>query len=573
MSNKTSSKSIVFTSDRGNDIYSRTNEMIRIKIEPSSCAMLNTKASFLRYSLKINFDGCPCIPDPKILHPFKNIFIYDGNESTLLEQLNHVEITHALRNYYGLSENDERLQSIFEGRGQNNKGFVESLDESKAINNNRGGGFQSQFRNFEATQLVSNVSRKAEMIYNFPLSGILGKDLNYVFPVIAVNGLVIRLELMDAKQYLVKQFTVLENNDRTLNGYGIGDGTQNVDVGVSHQADQRGYEFFTYIDAAGNEVAPAAALPAHGTGFTGILLKHTGATKGANVTDIKNCSFMPGSTVNVGSSAFTAAGLPIPNKLVSVKMFTCNDGDQRVLLDFGANIDPARAAAGTATSPVINNTNLTAEPSYEVSDVQFIANAVQTDPQLVQEMVAEFQAGRVPLPIKSYHVERVNLTTGALNNEINIPCNKRFVYSVIASNEVNRAFSIDRSDVTPDITNLSDYQFVLDSINTPNLPISLRKVSAGRVDALHIKEVEKALKETSIDVKNLLNPSNHLVIGRRLGVYTKSGLFDGTYDCIEKPIKLRVNYHTAQAQNLVYNCIFFYYKQIRQEGMRRIVIE
>ena len=278
----------------------------------------------------------------------------------------------------------------------------------------------------------------------------------------------------------------------------------------------------------------------------------------------------------MGDNAGSAGGINFTNARVhSVDMFTCADGAQRVAVRFqeaNGGFDPARAQGG-ANAPVINNVAVGYAPTFEVSDVQYIANSVQTDPVLVEELVGEFKSGKVPLPIRSYHIERVNITTGALSNEINIPCNKRYVYSVIASNEVNREFSILRSDVSPSIENLSNYQFVLDNINTPNLPISLRKVSAGRVDALHIKEVEKALKETNIEVRNLLNPSNHLVLGRRLGVYTKSGLFDGTYNCIEKPIKLRVNYHTAQPNNIVYNCIFFYYKQIRQEGMRRMIVE
>lgn len=589
---KTQNKSITFTSDRGNDIYSRENEMIRIKIDPSTCSMLNTKSSFLRYSLKINFAGYNVIPDPKILHPFKNIYIYDGNETCLLEQMSDVQISHALRNFYGLSENDEKLQGIFEGRSSNNFNYsINNADRTQSIFNNVGGGFQSPFRKYENPQTNDNISRKAEMIYNFPLSGLLGASLNYVLPVIALNGIVIRLELIDPEQYFKLQYSIHRPSGQNQ-GYGLlvnsntpadplepngnfaEDGAGNYIAGVG-----RGYEIYGYVAAgAGGAAKPAETvgnIPAT-TDFDGVILKKSGdgAAIGMLVDHFENCSIMPGSYIKVGVAGGVAAGQqPLdggnPVKIASVKQTA---GDRIcVIFETAAQV----AAQADAGFPVMNDvvTNLANnKPTFEVSDVQYIANVVQTDPQLVAEMVSEFQAGRLPLPIKCYYNQRVNLTANALNNEVHIPSSLRFVYSVMGISEINRAYSVFRSDVTPLNTGLSSYQYVLDGINTPNLPIQLDRVAANRVNSLHIKETEKALKETSITVKNLINPHLYPIFARRLGVYSKSGQFDGTYNCLEKPIKLRVNY-TAQANNLVYNMLFFHYKQIKQEGMRRIVIE
>lgn len=556
----TTNKSITFTSDRGNDIYSRENEMIRIKLDPSSCAMLNTQASFLRYSLKINYDGVNVIPDPLILHPFKNIYVYDGNESVVLEQMNDIQITHAVRNYYGLTDNDKKLQGIYEGKAQNNVGFASNVDHTNVLNNNRGGGFQSQFRNYEVVQTVDNQSRKAEMIYNFPLSGILGK-INYTFPVIALNGLVLRIELMSPEEYFVVQQQQLRNVARTLTGYGA-DITNQVlaYTGPAYTATQQAYGIYGYIDGAG---AAQNGNRADGAEISGLVLENS--TDGGNfhgVQDLENCSFMAGSSVLYGKTG-NGATFTLDEKITSV---TVNGG--RIFLHCATHNTTTGFNAGDPCMPKIDGH----KPSFEVSDVQYIANVVQADSKIVQSMVENFQNGRLPLPIRTFHNEKVNITTGALSNEINVPCSLRFVYSVLAVNQINRAHSIVRSDVTPSNDGLSNYQYVLDSINTPNLPVELSKIAAGRVDALAVKELQKALSESCIGCNYLLNPSRFPVLGRRLGVYTKDGTRDQTYNPLEKPIKLRVNY-TAQPNNIVYNMLFYHYKQIRQQGGRRIVIE
>ena len=567
MKQSSTNKSIAFVSDRGNDTYSRENEMIRIKIDPASCAMLNSQASFLRYSLKINYDGVNVIPDPLILHPFKNIYIYDGNESVVLEQLNDVQIAHAVRNYYGLTDNDKNLQSIYEGRSQNNVGFATNDDHTAVINNNNGGGFQSQFRNYEDTQTADNVSRKAEMIYNFPLSGILGK-INYTFPVIALEGLVIRIELMNPNEYFKVQFQQLRDADRTLTGYGDNPATGAInDDGANFTATEKMYGLYGYVDNVGTIQAGALG---DGTQCTGFVLANAGTNFHA-IDDMRNCSFMPGSSVRYGKST----GLSTNDLAVKVNQVDVEGG--RVVIRFPVTTPATGFDDGDPCFPLIAGAvgppNIpAAAPTFEVSDVQYIANVVQADSRIVASMVDNFKAGRLPLPVRTFHNEKVNITTGALQNEINIPCSLRFVYSVLGVNQVNRAASILRSDVTPINDGLSNYQYVLDSINTPNLPVDLSKLAAGRVDALAIKETQKALHETCVGCNYLLNPSKFPILARRLGVYTKNGARDQTYNPLEKPIKLRVNY-TAQPNNIVYNMLFYYYKQIRQEGERRVVIE
>lgn len=566
----TSNKSVVYTSDRGNDVYSRENEMIRIKIDASTCAMLNTKASFLRYSLKIIHDGARVKPSENFLHPFKNVYIYDGNESTLLEQMNDTDISSAIKNYYGTSTNDKNMQSVFEAKSSNNFPYVSADDQTRPSNNNRGGGFQNAFVKFQ-DDMSDEGSRKAELIYNFPLSGILGPKINYVFPVLAVGGLVIRIELMDPNRFYSLQFLKNTNGVATI-GYGsleslLTDQSFSLEADNSYTQDLNQYQLAGYIDDQG--AAQAGAWDGN-TNATGFLLAHTagGNDAGRVVDNIRNVSFLVGSQIIYGNSgeqdlAQKAAGFIAANKITRISTVGGYIG-----LHFDQVANGTAFAEGDPVKPYLSN----CQPKFEVSDVQYIANVVDTDPQLLQEQVQLFQSGRLPLPIRSYTNVRVNIPNGALQNEINIPCNLRFVYSVLAYPEANDAQKFQIEESQSDHAGLKNYNWVLNGLNIPNLPVDLEKVAAGRVSALALKEVEKALKETSIPIKNLRNPNEMFVIGRRLGVYSRDGKSDGTYNAIESPLKLRVNY-TTRPTSIVYNFVFFHYKQVRQQGNRRVVIE
>lgn len=577
----TSNKSVVYTSDRGNDIYSRENEMIRIKIDASTCAMLNTKASFLRYSLKINHDGARVKPDD-FLHPFKNIYIYDGNESCLLEQMNDTDISFAIKNYYGSSSNDRNMQTIFEGKVNDNFPFLKTEDDfTNAYNNNRGGGFKNPFVSF-SEDMQNEGNRKAELIYNFPLSGILGPKLNYVFPVMAVGGLVLRIELMDPMRYFTLQYVIDPATEAPAIGYGDIDNIINQTFGLEANNDYSdsigNYTIFSYLDQNGDNGNGGNTAGDYGgnTQISGIILQKAGdGGNGYLVDDVENVGFIVGSRIKYGNNGEQDAQtksvgfFPVDGDADGAKVTRIKrNANGRIEIHFDTL---ANAPAFTSGDPIIPYV-ITAKPTFEVSDVQYIANVVETDPKLLEEQVSLFQSGRLPLPIKSYSNVRVNIANNALQNEINIPVNYRFVYSVLAYPEENRAQELYLVNSRSAHAGVRNYNWVLNGLNIPNLPVNLERVANGRVNALALKEVEKALKETSIDIKNLRDPNNMFLIGRRLGVYSEDGRQDGTYNTIEQPIKLRVNY-SLRDSSLVYNFIFFHYKQIRQEGNRRVVIE
>lgn len=624
----TSNRSVTFNSDRGNDIYTESQRII-INVSPESAPLINTSDSYLMFSLLMANDktgaGNPnyCIPDPLLGGcPFSTMTIRSGDNSTVLEQLDSMDIWQGLKNYYGNNSNDEQLQRIYEGKCDLvNKEFVAgntvvpaaattrnwaTSAATDAAIPNRGGGFKSQFYNIRDTML-DDCARKTQIMYRFPMSGLLSSMKTELLPNIILGGITIELTLLDSSRFLRVQDVEVDvvGTGKIKIGYGITSRTASAGVmGISggqqgftpgaapnqrfYGPDKTSYGYYTYYNAAGALQATTAIPPS--TAITGLVLENTvdGGNKYA-LDSIQNCSIKVGSKMRVGYQITNDAGGintvgNVTGALIDSVVTSVEFINSRVHVRFESFTTIAAVANVTTGSILVGNpvicsltsagtptfatgtqaglsnsiTELTTNLArYEVSNVEYVANVVETPQQYIETMVQQAQSGQLKVQFNTYDDIRVNISREALSNEMLLPTDNQRCFSLLGVNEILQTQTILTDSISPSSANLRDYIFILDGIRTPNQAVSLERMAVGRVNALAMIETEKALLESSIPLKDLRNPSKFITIGRRLGAYGSS------VNLLNKTVKCRVNYSGSQPLSLLYHFFLYHTKMIQ----------
>jgi len=626
---QTSNKSISFNSERGNDIYTE-NQRVIIHVSPESAPLINTSDSYLLFSLLLgsstgNHPANPnyVIPDPLLGGcPFETITIRTGDGMTVLEQLDSVEIWQAFKNYYGSSENDENLRNIFEGRASvinkefvpgfldrgvkanaNNRKWALNLDGAYK-NPNRGGGFGSQYYKIEKSMLSDN-ARKTQILYRFPMSGLLSSMKVELLPLIVLNGLIIEITLLDSNKFLRVQQChkdVLDTVNKHTIGYGKFVNNQLnvvqkcVGTGLNPEANNGAYGLYGYFDGAGASTqVPVGGILAN-TPITGLILEKTGDPNVANypIDSIENCSIKVGSKCRVCYTLEGAGNVQDDASMAlldSVVTSVLLDDQARVVVRFASVNTQAREAGTTSGvlplhTAVVCSLSSSGSPNYagaqisnteaqlqinvgryEISDVEYVANVVETPPKYLEQMVQQARSGKLKLQFNSYTDTRVNIPQNSLSNEMLISTDLQRCYSIFGINEILRNQNIIVDSISPSSANLRDYIFIINSIRTPNQPVSLSRMAQGRVDALAMIETEKAILECSVPLKDIRNPSKFLAVARRLGAYGSS------VNLANSIIKCRVSYQGSQPLSLLYHWFIYHTKIITFEGNSITVLQ
>ena len=614
----TSNKSVLFNSERGRDIYVEGQRII-IKISPESAPLINTSDSYLQFSVLLgnNKTGQAnpnyVIPDPLLgSNCFRSMTIRSGDGSVVLEQLNSMALWTAMKNFYGSNENDENLRAIFEGQASLvNERYYDVNDGANPNSNtswatrggnlrnpNRGGGFGSQY--YEMNNMTSDNAKKVQVQYRFPMSGLLSSMKSELLPVLVLQGLVIELELMEGSRFLRLQ-NVEEKINGTVNrhqlGYGlVEDGWVQKTAGQANQtysATPSAYGLYGYWDSVDTGAAQQNTNVPAATPITGLILQKSadGGDK-FGLDNIQNCSIKVGSKVRVFYDLQTINSVDVTGALIdSVVTSVFKDTNGRINIRFNpfttkalhANITTGQISVGNPivcsltsgeTPATFTHVNTAAQLKgyinkhhYEISDVEYVANVVQTPPQYLEAMVKQVKSGKLRIQYNSYRDIAVNIPIGSLANEMNIFTDLQRCYSLFGLNEVLTNHTFLDESFKPSTSNLFNYQFQIAGINTPNQAVTLQRTSGGKSDTLALIEFEKALNESSIPVKNLRNPQNYFIIGRRLGAYGSS------VNMLGKSLKCRVNYTGSQPESLLWHWFLYHTKMIEFEGGQIVVRE
>ena len=102
----------------------------------------------------------------------------------------------------------------------------------------------------------------------------------------------------------------------------------------------------------------------------------------------------------------------------------------------------------------------------------------------------------------------------------------------------------------PSTTGLSNYQYFLNEIPRPMNLIDLTRVAAGQVSPQQIIELEKAIEQSSVDLRNIVDPHTHFALGISLGRY------GNVYNLLANNIRLRLNYTANALSQTIHNYVY-----------------
>jgi hypothetical protein len=570
-------QSVSYNADRGADIY-KENEVIRIHISSSSSPIINTSESYLMFDLLLGSsdtslsnvlrsNGGFIIPDPATGAGgiFSSMQIYNGSESTILEQLDATDVFMAMKNHYSNDRNDDKLSQIFEGRCFDNVEFSENPNAVPVSNGpttiagesywqSQGGGFGSQYYKIKEDEAnLSNGQRKVQVIYRFNQSGLLSAYRRQELANAKFGGIVLKLTLNQGAKIMTLQKVLVKNEGATVDeslgttsiGYGSyeDDGVQFIELSGTAGA---------YIIDDTQKVYAVQTIAGGGPAQNWIELDST-TTRFYQCFDCNNSSITVGSKIRIGQLTTINGGathalnrykMPLlqdagGNDLIVESVQYMDGTTDRVRLNLSGNV--VVPPAGIPTNGLVIAVDImNVKANYEVSNVQYIANT----PKSIKN-IEDLKKSLKEVGYSTYQNYRVNMTTGALQNELNPHIENTKCMSIFMVNQRLVSPAVWRQNLKPAIKGLRNYNWIYDGKLIPNLPVDLRRIgkivngqSDPRPEPLHQIELEKALDTSSIRLKSLLRPYDFFTIGRRLGIMGRH------VDLKDKNLRLRLNFDT-----------------------------
>ncbi len=182
-----------------------------------------------------------------------------------------------------------------------------------------------------------------------------------------------------------------------------------------------------------------------------------------------------------------------------------------------------------------------AKVNFAMTNVKYLVGTVSPPEMYVNAMMSQMNSSKgLSMDISTYTTYRNTLTAiQGLTNSL-IPATQTRGYSVLSVPLNNNAQISMLADSLAGVTdNAQSYQYVLKNKLIPDRPVSLSKTSAGLCDQLALLELEKALVNCNLSVRNLQRIPERFLIGRGFSKYGQvADLADGT-------LTLRVDYSSA----------------------------
>ena len=512
MSNFPTIQKIVL-SENGNQVF-QPRDTVTIMLDPQEIGVLNGKDTYLRFNIKLS-------------GPFKaeldragggghsileTISIWNGNGSTLIEQLNDVPVWMGTKNYYEHTSGLENKRNLLEGLPT------------------PGNHLQSAY--FKNTALGSIDWTSVECCLPIYQSGCLYGDS--VLPVAALNGIMIKIQLSEPRKAIMALPADGFLIDRTMGG---------LPMAASGAAGSLNNLPFTRLrvppagEGTASQNLPACfelstAIPAPGAPLTSITVTSTAAAVGIPTSaaltplDLRSNVAAPlvdvdmpwviGQTVGYVGDAGTLTNLgAITNITYAAPNYTVSFAGVAVYLAATvANHCPAfvqiqdsiTTAAGVAAS-------------YVVSDVQLVCSVVQPDPRYFQAMMSRMKSGGgYSFDIRSFNLYRNNLSKNIAQSQELIPCTE-FRCRGLLESAINPTVTWNTSWATPLADYMRNYQYVLGNINTPLLAVKSDKEfdpSSNSWNGTLDEERLKCLEASKVHVRNELHPSGRMCFGREV---------------------------------------------------------
>ena len=182
--------------------------------------------------------------------------------------------------------------------------------------------------------------------------------------------------------------------------------------------------------------------------------------------------------------------------------------------------------------------------SWTISDLEMIVSQVQPPQSYVERLLAQIQSPQgMSMDFRTDTLYRFNLTSlNGLTDQF-IPAGQKRAYSILSvpldQDGQNNLLISSFQGLTDGCQN---YQYVHGGSLIPDRRVELDRYNGAipRTDALHVLELEKALVNMNLQVRQLQNIPKRFLLGRGLSKYGQ------VYDLGDGDLSLRVEYRNAE---------------------------
>tara|TARA_R110000744_G_scaffold67739_2_gene138037 strand:- start:260 stop:1864 length:1605 start_codon:yes stop_codon:yes gene_type:complete len=179
--------------------------------------------------------------------------------------------------------------------------------------------------------------------------------------------------------------------------------------------------------------------------------------------------------------------------------------------------------------------------NYEVSNVEFVARAIEMPPPYVSALQKRIQGEGMVLDVPTYSMYLSNIQSNLIKQSLLVPCYGTRVKGVVSVpvNSVQTPYRFDRNGK---VDGLREYQAKIGSRVEPQRPVDLSNWTLDTTHQYHaqehIQELTKTLNAVGIGERSLTRWRDNFLITRRLGA------MGGSEDLTEKGFRWEIQYNT-----------------------------
>lgn len=566
----------------------------RIDFEiPPTVKFMDGKNSYLQFDIKI---GIPATLTPTRLHldPFiggqavvKNLRIYSGSRSVLLEEISDYNAKVQMQYSYNQDDSMRAMRAMKEGSLVTNVESRGTLGTS--VSNNIDIETNPYYKPVGTVPVGRDWGNADDFLtakVSLPIHCGLFAESSKIFPVMMTDGLFVEVDIEDPARF-VKQLDSVNRHRRMK---------QNP--------------IFHGVDVAGG-----ALVINNATNRTEIFLGLQN-----NMMRVENCPFVKGERIGICSATnprsecaltLTAGGGQGYPKIENIELdgsgkikITCeqfqnSDSGTGVsatsnnFILFSAAIDTDRRENDDATAVLVAAT--TSYPiTTEVSNAEIVVQQVGVDPRYEAGMMKRMRdGGTIEIDIPSVTNYKHSLLSSNRNATINLAVSNTRAKSMIVMPTDARTLSVAdlmagakdayeeettdmdgrlhsiRSGQVGIIDHLTSYQMVVDDKLVPSRPIVVSKINKGEsIAAQPLIELEKALNQAGIVPRSFTDYNRNFLIGRAYA------LNDGVANLNNKSNQLQLLYNETNAagadrppsRDKLLFCFLFHVRRISIKG-------
>ena len=566
----------------------------RIDFEiPPTVKFMDGKNSYLQFDIKI---GIPATLTPTRLHldPFiggqavvKNLRIYSGSRSVLLEEISDYNAKVQMQYSYNQDDSMRAMRAMKEGSLVTNVESRGTLGTS--VSNNIDIETNPYYKPVGTVPVGRDWGNADDFLtakVSLPIHCGLFAESSKIFPVMMTDGLFVEVDIEDPARF-VKQLDSVNRHRRMK---------QNP--------------IFHGVDVAGGVLVINNA-----TNRTEIFLGLQN-----NMMRVENCPFVKGERIGICSATnprsecaltLTAGGGQGYPKIENIELdgsgkikITCEqfqnsdsgtgvEATSNNFILFSAAIDTDRRENDDATAVLVAAT--TSYPiTTEVSNAEIVVQQVGVDPRYEAGMMKRMRdGGTIEIDIPSVTNYKHSLLSSNRNATINLAVSNTRAKSMIVMPTDARTLSVAdlmagakdayeeettdmdgrlhsiRSGQVGIIDHLTSYQMVVDDKLVPSRPIVVSKINKGEsIAAQPLIELEKALNQAGIVPRSFTDYNRNFLIGRAYA------LNDGVANLNNKSNQLQLLYNETNAagadrppsRDKLLFCFLFHVRRISIKG-------